>query len=204
MASPFRPSGVYVPLVTPFDDAGRVDLEALGSLADRVLTNGAEGVVALATTGEPTSLDDAEREAVVAACAEACARHGATLIVGAGTNDTRTTILRHEALAGSPRRQGLARRRAVLRPPVRDGHRAPFPGRGGALPGTAHRLQHPVPDGPRPGRRGPARAGRDRQHRRPQTGGRAESTPTRCACSPRRARRSPCSAATTPFSIRSR
>ena len=37
MASPFRPSGVYVPLVTPFDDAGRVDLEALGSLADRVL-----------------------------------------------------------------------------------------------------------------------------------------------------------------------
>jgi 4-hydroxy-tetrahydrodipicolinate synthase len=100
MASPFRPSGVYVPLVTPFDDAGRVDLDALARLADRVLTSGAKGVVALATTGEPTSLDDAERDAVVAACAEACARHAATLIVGAGTNDTRTTILRHEALAG--------------------------------------------------------------------------------------------------------
>jgi 4-hydroxy-tetrahydrodipicolinate synthase len=102
MASPFRPTGVYVPLVTPFDDAERVDLEALARLADHVLTSGAAGVVALATTGEPTSLDGAEREAVVAVCAEACQRHGAILIVGAGTNDTRTTIQRHEALAHVP------------------------------------------------------------------------------------------------------
>jgi 4-hydroxy-tetrahydrodipicolinate synthase len=91
-----------VPLVTPFDERDRVDLDALGGLADEVLASGAKGVVALATTGEPTSLDEAERDAVVATCAEACARHEAILIVGAGTNDTRTTILRHEALGGIP------------------------------------------------------------------------------------------------------
>ena len=102
MASPFRPTGVYVPLVTPFDAGDLVDRGALARLADHVLESGAKGIVALATTGEPTSLDDAERAAVVATCAESCARHGATLIVGAGTNDTRTTILRHEALADVP------------------------------------------------------------------------------------------------------
>jgi 4-hydroxy-tetrahydrodipicolinate synthase len=102
MASAFRPTGVYVPIVTPFDQHERVDLDALAGLADHILTSGAKGLVALATTGEPTSLDDGERAAVVAACAEACARHGVELIVGAGTNDTRTTILRHEALAAVP------------------------------------------------------------------------------------------------------
>jgi 4-hydroxy-tetrahydrodipicolinate synthase len=102
MASDFRPSGVYVPVVTPFTDEDRVDLDALEALTAAVLDDGAAGVVALATTGEPTSLDDAERDAVVAAVARVCADRGGTLIVGAGTYDTRTTIARHEALADVP------------------------------------------------------------------------------------------------------
>ena len=102
MNASFRPSGVLVPLVTPFDAAGAVDLEALRGLAEQALAAGAAGVVALATTGEPTSLDDGERTAVVAVCAEVCAAREAVLVVGAGTNDTRTTILRHEALADVP------------------------------------------------------------------------------------------------------
>jgi len=102
VSASYRPSGVLVPLVTPFDDRGAVDLAALHGLATRALDAGARGVVALATTGEPTSLDDEERAAVLAACADACAGREATLVVGAGTNDTRTTIARHEALAGVP------------------------------------------------------------------------------------------------------
>jgi 4-hydroxy-tetrahydrodipicolinate synthase len=98
VSSSLRPTGVYVPLVTPFDERGAVDLGALGRLAEHVLDCGARGIVALATTGEPTSLDDGEREAVVGVCSEVCLRRQAVLIVGAGTNDTRTTILRHEAL----------------------------------------------------------------------------------------------------------
>jgi 4-hydroxy-tetrahydrodipicolinate synthase len=111
VSSSLRPAGVFVPLVTPFDERGAVGLGALARLADHVLDCGARGIVGLATTGEPTSLDDGEREAVVGVCAEVCARREAVLIVGAGTNDTRTTILPHEALAGVP---GVAASLAVV------------------------------------------------------------------------------------------
>jgi len=94
--------GVYVPLVTPFGERGGVDLGALERLAEEVLAAGAAGLVTLATTGEPSSLDDTERDAVVAACSRVCTDRGAGLIVGAGTNDTRTTVARHEALADVP------------------------------------------------------------------------------------------------------
>jgi 4-hydroxy-tetrahydrodipicolinate synthase len=50
VASDYRPSGVYVPLVTPFAEDGSVDLSALGTLAGDVLDAGAAGLVALATT----------------------------------------------------------------------------------------------------------------------------------------------------------
>jgi len=102
MAHEFGPTGVLVPLVTPFNEQGKVAIDALESLAGEVLDEGAHGVVALATTGEPTSLNQEERDAVVAACARACAYREATLVVGAGTNDTRTTIERHQALAKVP------------------------------------------------------------------------------------------------------
>jgi 4-hydroxy-tetrahydrodipicolinate synthase len=91
--------GLHVPLVTPFDEAGAVDLAALERLADEILDAGADGLVALATTAEASSLDERERDAVIAVCARVAADRGVAFIVGAGTNDTRTTIARHEALA---------------------------------------------------------------------------------------------------------
>ena len=94
--------GVFVPLVTPFHEAGRVDVACLEGLAAESLDAGAAGIVALATTGEASALDGAERSQVVAACARVCGDRGAQLIVGAGTNDTRTTIARHEQLAEVP------------------------------------------------------------------------------------------------------
>jgi 4-hydroxy-tetrahydrodipicolinate synthase len=92
--------GLLVPLVTPFAQDGSVDLAALERLAHEVLDDGANGLVALATTAEASSLDERERDAVIAVCSAAAAQRGVPLIVGAGTNDTRTTIARHEALAG--------------------------------------------------------------------------------------------------------
>ena len=91
--------GLHVPLVTPFDEHGAVDLVALERLAVEVLDDGADGLVALATTAEASSLDERERDAVLAVCAGVATDRDAMLIVGAGTNDTRTTIARHEALA---------------------------------------------------------------------------------------------------------
>ena len=49
--------GLHVPLVTPFDEHGAVDLVALERLAVEVLDDGADGLVALATTAEASSLD---------------------------------------------------------------------------------------------------------------------------------------------------
>lgn len=106
MAMPLTLRGVYIPLITPFDDRDRVDLDALERLAAGCLDAGARGLIALATTGEPTSLDDDERAAVVASVASVCAGRGFELIVGAGTNDTRTTLARHEALADVPAASG--------------------------------------------------------------------------------------------------
>ena len=103
--------GLHVPLVTPFDEHGAVDLAALERLAAEVLDDGADGLVALATTAEASSLDERERDAVLAVCARVAAERGAALIVGAGTNDTRTTIARHEALAAHRGRHRVARRR---------------------------------------------------------------------------------------------
>jgi 4-hydroxy-tetrahydrodipicolinate synthase len=88
--------------VTPFDEAGRVDVASLERLAAETLESGAAGIVALGTTGEASALDDAERSEVIAACARVCGDRHASLIVGAGTNDTRTTIARHESLAEVP------------------------------------------------------------------------------------------------------
>src|SRR5437588_11275422 len=99
MADRAELEGLYVPLVTPFDESGAVDLKAVERLALECLDGGANGIVALATTGEVTSLDDHERAEIVAVCAQVCADRSAQLLVGAGTNDTRTTIERHEALS---------------------------------------------------------------------------------------------------------
>jgi 4-hydroxy-tetrahydrodipicolinate synthase len=78
-------TGVYVPLITPFDAAGEVALDALEALAHDVLDSGASGVVALGTTAEPDSLTAAERGDVVDLLARLCRRRGARLLVGANT-----------------------------------------------------------------------------------------------------------------------
>jgi 4-hydroxy-tetrahydrodipicolinate synthase len=94
--------GVYVPLVTPFDGDGSIDFASLQRLATESLDAGATGLVALATTGEVTSLTDSERADVVRSLSEVSADRGTPLIVGAATNDTATTVARHIALEGVP------------------------------------------------------------------------------------------------------
>jgi 4-hydroxy-tetrahydrodipicolinate synthase len=78
-------TGVYVPLVTPFDATGAVASGALEALAHEVLEAGAAGLVALGTTAEPGSLTPAERREVVGVCARVCRARAAALLVGAGT-----------------------------------------------------------------------------------------------------------------------
>ena len=84
--------GLWVPLITPFDVEDRVDLDALDRLSRRVLLEGARGIVALGTTGEPAVLTGSEQREVVEVCASACAAAGGLLMVGTGSNSTRATI----------------------------------------------------------------------------------------------------------------
>lgn len=57
--------GVYVALLTPFDEAGAVDAAALTALVEHVLAGGVDGVVALGTTGEFADLGEADRDLVL-------------------------------------------------------------------------------------------------------------------------------------------
>jgi 4-hydroxy-tetrahydrodipicolinate synthase len=83
--------GIHVPLVTPFDAAGEVAVDAVEKLARHALDEGASGLVALGTTGEVAALDPSERARVIEVCARVCAGRGAHLTVGVTGNDTRST-----------------------------------------------------------------------------------------------------------------
>ncbi|MFP8957381.1 dihydrodipicolinate synthase family protein [Natrialbaceae archaeon A-CW3] len=57
--------GITCPLVTPFDDAGAVDEDALESLVDALLEGGIDGLFPCGTTGEFASLTFEERRRIV-------------------------------------------------------------------------------------------------------------------------------------------
>ncbi|MEU2390493.1 dihydrodipicolinate synthase family protein [Streptomyces sp. NPDC007369] len=94
--------GIHVPLITPFTAAGDIAAEALEALAHQVLDEGASGIVALGTTAETATLDEAERELVTDVCARVCRERGAALTVGAGASGTRAAEAALRRLAGRP------------------------------------------------------------------------------------------------------
>lgn len=84
--------GTYIPLITPLDQDGRLDLSALEQLAYRYLDAGLSGLVALGTTGEPVTLSLPERSQVIDLCSKVCSDRRAHLIIGTGSNNTAATI----------------------------------------------------------------------------------------------------------------
>ncbi|MFD4180364.1 4-hydroxy-tetrahydrodipicolinate synthase [Rhodococcus sp. NPDC058514] len=94
----FHPSGIFVPLVTPFTDGGDLAVTDLERLAHNVIEEGAAGIVALGTTAEPSTLSPRERRVVVQICSRVCREHGVPLMVGAGSNDTAGTVRAIEEL----------------------------------------------------------------------------------------------------------
>jgi 4-hydroxy-tetrahydrodipicolinate synthase len=94
--------GLYVPLITPFTEEGDLAPDVLEKLAHAVIDDGAAGLVALGTTGESPALTTAERRTVLDICAGVCRERGATLIAGAGSNDTASTARALQDLAAWP------------------------------------------------------------------------------------------------------
>ncbi len=84
-------------MVTPFDAQGRLDLDAAIRLARWLVAHGNDGLVVAATTGEATSLTDAERGDLVRAVA---ATVTVPVLAGTGSADTAHAVaLTREAQA---------------------------------------------------------------------------------------------------------
>jgi 4-hydroxy-tetrahydrodipicolinate synthase len=98
--------GIHIPLVTPFTTEGHISEDALEGLAHAVLDAGATGIVALGTTSEAATLNAEEKRAVVDVCALVCRERGATLLIGAGTNDTRASVAALAELTRWPQAAG--------------------------------------------------------------------------------------------------
>jgi 4-hydroxy-2-oxoglutarate aldolase len=91
--SPGDLRGVLLPIPTPFDSAGDVDLPALRSNIAKWNATGISGYVMLGSTGERVHLDEREYlELVAAARTEVEKQPTLTFIVGAGQQSTRGTI----------------------------------------------------------------------------------------------------------------
>ena len=76
-------------MVTPFDARGRLDLDAARRLARWLVERGNDGLVVAATTGEASTLSDAERCDLVRAVCEAVT---VPVLAGTGSNDTAHTV----------------------------------------------------------------------------------------------------------------
>ena len=86
-----RLQGCGTALVTPFTESGQVDFAALRALVDWQIAEGIDFLVACGSTGEAQTLDEAERERVVAAVAEVAAGR-VPVMAGATSNDTSRAV----------------------------------------------------------------------------------------------------------------
>lgn len=82
---------VLVAMVTPMDPDGRVDVEASCSLAQRLVDDGADGLVLFGTTGESPTTHQPEKDEVVRAVVDAVGNR-AHIVAGAGSNDTKHAV----------------------------------------------------------------------------------------------------------------
>lgn len=86
--------GVFLPIPTPFNSGGEVDLRALRSNIAKWNSTGISGYVMLGSTGERVHLDEREYLEVIEAAREevATGKDALTFIVGAGQQSTRGTV----------------------------------------------------------------------------------------------------------------
>jgi 4-hydroxy-tetrahydrodipicolinate synthase len=90
--SPAPPFGrALCAMITPFTAAGALDLDGARRLADRLVSEGCDGLVLSGTTGESPTTTDAEKSELIRAVREAVDGR-ASVVAGVGTFDTRHTV----------------------------------------------------------------------------------------------------------------
>ncbi|MGI6151037.1 MAG: 4-hydroxy-tetrahydrodipicolinate synthase [Christensenellales bacterium] len=83
-------TGSGVAIITPFDDSG-VNLACYEKLIDRQINQGTDAIIALGTTGEPSTMTESEKKEAIA-CAINVAAGRVPVIVGTGGNNTAKVI----------------------------------------------------------------------------------------------------------------
>lgn len=86
-----RLNGIYVPVVTPFDDEGMVDFGAFEHVLDFIIEGGVHGIIPCGSTGEFYALNHDERMAVMRFVADFVGER-VTLIAGTNAASTRDVI----------------------------------------------------------------------------------------------------------------
>ncbi|HEY8415974.1 MAG TPA: dihydrodipicolinate synthase family protein, partial [Thermaerobacter sp.] len=96
-------SGIWAPLVTPFDEKEELDLEALAFNVQLYGQTPLRGYVALGTTGEFVHLTDEERGRVMETVVRAAQADDRPVIAGTGGHSTRVAadLARRAAEAGA-------------------------------------------------------------------------------------------------------
>ncbi|WP_181449798.1 4-hydroxy-tetrahydrodipicolinate synthase [Streptomyces cyaneus] len=90
--SPAPPFGrALCAMITPFTEAGSLDVDGAQRLAERLVSEGCDGLVLSGTTGESPTTTDAEKSELIRAVREAVGDR-ASVVAGVGTFDTRHTV----------------------------------------------------------------------------------------------------------------
>ncbi|HUW91904.1 MAG TPA: 4-hydroxy-tetrahydrodipicolinate synthase [Bacteroidales bacterium] len=95
----FKGTGVAV--VTPFKNDLSIDFAAMGRIIDHLIAGGVNYIVVLGTTGEPSTLNKDEKNALTSYVAEAINKR-VPLVVGIGGNNTSELVsfIRHADFEG--------------------------------------------------------------------------------------------------------
>jgi 4-hydroxy-tetrahydrodipicolinate synthase len=86
---------ILTAMVTPFDERGALDEEAAVRLMHHLIDHGCDGLVICGTTGEASTLDDAEHVRMIELAATEM-RGACTIVAGVGSNDTRHAVMMTE------------------------------------------------------------------------------------------------------------
>ena len=98
-------TGVYVPVITPFDESGRIDTVHLEAVLGSLIDAGVHGIVACGTTGEAYALSLEERRTVTARIKEIVG--GVIPILGGVGGMSTDQALDHALLAKALELDGL-------------------------------------------------------------------------------------------------
>ena len=83
-------TGAAVAIITPFKN-GSIDYDALGAIIEDQIAKSTDAIVICGTTGEGSTLDDAEHKAAIKYCVERTAGR-VPVIAGTDSNDTAYAI----------------------------------------------------------------------------------------------------------------